>query len=168
MTRPFSFDAMPLMVSPPLLFQFEQTAVLLAGIYEFLPVRIAFTPDRPVNPTATYYFKTITTFADITEEDYSSAIAEMLKFRMFLESEAGGSFLREPVRLGKYLDNLPFDFALDPAVDPNRFQGSLEGVINQTPSLIGKPDITVTVIIAAQEINDQGFADSLKAGYVPK
>ena len=153
------------MVSPPILFQYRQTAELLAGEYEFTVQRLPLTPDKNVNPSATYYFRTITSFADITEEDYSSAIVEVPEFQLYLQSGAGGPFMRDSVQMGKFLDNLPYEFAIDPERDPNKFLGSVKGVLRQTPSLLGKNDITITIIVAAQELNDKAFTDSLKKGY---
>lgn len=163
--RPYSFDALPLTTSPPVLFQYQQTAELVGGQYEFVLSRNPFTPDRDLKASATYYFRTLTVSADVAEEHYASAILEIPKLSIYLKSGAGGPLFRDAVRIGKYLNNLPYEYAEDPAVDPNRLQGAISGRLNQIPSLIGKTSITLTVILAAQEIMDDGFNRSLKAGF---
>ncbi len=162
--RPFSFDAVPLMVSPPLLFQFRQTADLTGGTYDFLPVRSALTPDRPLKAGAVYWFRTITASADVAESDYAGAIATMPTFSLFTQAAAQGPYFRQAIQLGKYLSNLPFEYADDFQQD-NAFRGYISGQLTQTPSLLGKTSITITVIFAAQEIGDKGFIESLRKGY---
>lgn len=165
MQRPYNFTAVPLTVSPPILFQFRQTANLVGGQYTFSGVPTVMTPDQPVNATAMYWFRTLTMSADVGPEDYSGAIATIPTFAMFLHQDAQGPVFYQPVQLGKFLDNLPYEFCIDPATDPNFFLGKVVGVLNNTPALLGKQSITITVILAAQQIMDDAFNASLKAGY---
>lgn len=165
MNRPFSFDAVPLLTSPPILFQFSQTASLIAGSYEFVGTRRPLTPNKPLRASATYWFRTITASADVGPSDYAGAISILPVFQLYTMQAAGGPFLNDAVQLGKYLDNLPFDYAYQPVTSPNFFSGTVTGKLDQTATLLGKPSITITVIFAAQEIMSDGFNQSLKDGY---
>lgn len=165
MNRPFSFDAVPLLTSPPILFQFSQTALLVAGSYEFVGVRSPLSPTKPLRASATYWFRTITASADVSPSDYSGALSVIPVFRLYTEQAAGGPFLNDGVQLGKYLDNLPYEYAYQPVKEPNSFSGSIAGKLDQTATLLGKPSVTITVVFAAQEIMSDGFNQSLKDAY---
>lgn len=147
-----SQEAMKYSSSPPVLFQFRQTAPLMGGAYEFRIERQVMTPDRPLNAGALYYFHTITASADVHEEDYAGAIAEIPKFSLYTKQNSSGPFLRDAVQLGKYLDNLPYKYAQTSVGDPNSFTGAIGGRLLQTASLIGKQSITITIILAANEV----------------
>lgn len=175
--RPYNFTALPLLTSPPILFQYRQTADLLAGSYEFVPGKYAFTPDRELNVSAMYWFRTLTVSADVGESDYAGAIASIPTLSLFLQQSAQGPFLREAVQIGKYFTNLPYEkcFTIHSSSTPaavanapeaiKGFTGSISGTITQTAALLGKESITLTVLIAAQEIMDDGFNRSLRKGF---
>lgn len=165
MNRPFSFDAVPLLTSPPVLFQFSQTALLIAGSYEFVGLRSPLTPTKQLRASATYWFRTITASADVSPSDYSGALSVIPVFQLYTTQAAGGPFLNDGVQLGKYLDNLPYEYAYQPVSTPNSFSGTIVGKLDQTATLLGKPSITITIIVAAQEIMSDGFNQSLKMAY---
>lgn len=167
--RNYNFDEVPLLNSPPLLFQFRQTASLLAGSYEFTAGRSDFTPVRPINPGTLYWFRTLTSFADISEEDYRSAIGAggaTPVFTAYEQQEAGASFFREGVQLGGFFNAIPFEYAKISTRSGNKMLGNITGELMQIPSLLGKTDITITVVLAVQEIADKHFATSLQKGFV--
>jgi hypothetical protein len=163
--RHFNFNEVPLLNSPPLLFQFRQTASLLAGSYEFVPGRLEFTPSRPINPGTLYWFRTLSSFADITEEDYRSAITTMPVFTAYEQQEAGASFFREGVQLGAFFNAIPFEFAKISTRSGNKMLGNITGELTQTAGLLGKTSITITVVLAVQEIADRAFAQNLMKGF---
>jgi hypothetical protein len=91
-------------------------------------------------------------------------------FNLYLESEAANPQLRNPVALPLYFSNFTFRQFLEPRetegddmiAGENHFQASFIGTLQQTPPLIGKEDITLTMIMAVQEITDDTYIEEFK------
>lgn len=166
----------PYRTSPPLLFVYTETAPLVAGAYTWSTgVKSPFTPSRPINPNSLYIFKTLDFACDVDQSDYQGAVSTALSFSMYIQSDAGGPALREPVPLVKYFNTLPYVLNIlgtellgeayqnASGVSPaqgftfNRLMGDVSGVLTQTPILIGKGSITATMVFTAQEITDKNF-----------
>lgn len=166
----------PYRTSPPLLFVYTESAALLAGAYTWVNgVKSSFTPSRPINANSLYLFKTLDFACDVDQADFQGAVTTALSFSMYLQSDAGGPALREPVPLVKYFNTLPYILNIlgtellgeayqnASGVSPaqgftfNRLMGDISGVVTQTPALIGKASITATLVFAAQEITDKNF-----------
>ncbi len=172
----------PYRTSPPLLFVYSNTAPLVAGMYTYpIGTKGAFTPSRPINPNSLYIFKTMDFAADVAEEDYLGAITTALNFSMYVQSDAGGPALREPIPLVKYLKTIPYVLNIlgtemlgqaypgSAAVTPtqgfeyNRLLGAIGGVLTQTAPLLGKQTLTLTVVFSVQEITDRNFISDFVA-----
>lgn len=172
----------PYWTSPPLVFTYRETAALMAGEYTFLiGTKAVFTPSRPIRANALYMFRTFDFAVDMAEIDYLGAIDTLPQFSMFMQSDSAAPALREPIPLAKYFDLLPYPLSIlgtelleqaypgQNAVTPtqgysyNRLLGSVEGVLNQTPALIGKASVTATIVLTAQEIVDEHFISDFKA-----
>jgi len=166
----------PYRTSPPLLFVYTETANLIAGAYLWpLGGKAAFTPSRPINANSLYLFNTMDFACDVDQADYQSAVSTALSFSMYVQSDAGGPALREPVPLVKYFNTLPYILNIlgsellgeayqnASGVSPaqgftfNRLMGDINGTITQTPALIGKASITATMVFTVQEITDRNF-----------
>lgn len=166
----------PYRTSPPLLFVYTEAASLAAGGYSWpLGGKAAFTPSRPLNANSLYLFKTVDFACDVDQADYQSAISTALSFSMYIQSDAGGPALREPIPLVKYFNTLPYILNIlgtellgeayqnDSGTSPaqgftfNRLMGDVNGVITQTPALLGKASITATLVFSVQEISDRNF-----------
>lgn len=177
----------PYHTSPPLLFTFKQTAVsgaVVVGQYNFTTVpvtKIAFTPSRPINGNVLYSFQTVTFAMDIDQSEYQDAIQVQPEFSMYLQSDATGPALREPIVLAKYLEIVPYRLhilgsdllnaaypgqsgfsAAAQGYSFNRLLGTVNGILNQTPSLIGRNSITAVLIFSVQEIVDDEFIRAFK------
>jgi hypothetical protein len=163
--RNYNFNEVPLLASPPLIFLFRQTASLLAGAYEFAAGRTDFSPVRPINPGTLYWFRALSVFADISEEDYQGAIVTMPTFTAYEQQEAGASFFREPVPLGAFYSALPFEYAKISTRSGNKMLGSIVGELQQTASLLGKTSVTISIVLSVQEVGDKRFSDSLQKGF---
>lgn len=169
-------DDIPYRTSPPLLFVYSNTAALIAGKYTYdVGVKAAFTPSRPINPNSLYIFKTMDFAADVGAEDYLGAITTALNFSMYVQSDAGGPALREPIPLVKYLTTIPYVLnilgtellgdaypgnaavAQTQGFSYNRLLGAIGGVLTQTAPLLGKTTLTLTVVFSVQEITDRNF-----------
>lgn len=166
----------PYRTSPPILFVYEQTANLIAGTYDFPDgSKNTFTPSRPILANSLYIFNTLDFAADIAEIDYQSARNAAPQFSMYVQSDAGGPALREPIPLVKYFTVMPYILNIlgtemlgqaypgSAAVSPtqnffnNRLMGSIVGNLTQVPALQGKTSITLTLVFTAQEITDRNF-----------
>ncbi len=166
----------PYRTSPPLLFVFQQTANLQAGAYDFpAGMKVPFSPERPIRANSLYLFQTMDFAMDIDQNDYLAADTEAFTFSMYVQSDAGGAALREPVPLVKYLDRTPYILSIlgaemmgsaypgmtpgsaAPTINYNRLQGSILGNLVQTPALAGKTSVTATMLFSVQEITDETF-----------
>lgn len=166
----------PYRTSPPLLFVYTETADLAAGAYTWpLGGKAAFTPTRPINPNSLYLFQTMDFACDVAQEDFQSAVTTPLSFSMYLQSDGGSPALREPIPLVKYFNTIPYllnilgtellgeAYQNSSGISPaqgysfNRLLGDVNGVLTQTPVLIGKGSITATLVFSVQEITDKNF-----------
>ena len=158
--------------SPPILFTYRQTASLALGQYSFTTTpmtKAAFNPSRPIRGNTLYVFNTLTFAMDIAETDYQGAIATQPEFSMYLQSNATAPQLREPIVLAKYFDNVPYVLTFlgtellsgfgnaAQGYSFNRLLGTVNGVLNQTASLVGKASVTAIVTLSAQEVVDNEF-----------
>ncbi len=166
----------PYRTSPPLLFVYTETAALDAGAYTWaVGMKNPFTPSRPINPNSLYLFDTMDFACDVDQADYQSAIASQMTFSMYVQSDAGSPALREPIPLVKYYNTIPYILNIlgtellgeayqnSSGISPaqgfsfNRLLGDINGVLTQTPTLIGKASITATLVFSVQEITDKNF-----------
>lgn len=161
----FSTTSLPLLVSPPVLWVFKQTVQAIGGAFTFTGAKLAFSPPILLQSLSVYYLKSLTFFADVASEDYSGAIDVTPVFHIYMPQEAGATFMQQGTPLGGYIQNLPFEYMYQPTQDNNPVTGALTGKVNKTASLAGKSALTMTVIVAVQEIRDQGYANAVKAGY---
>lgn len=168
----------PYRTSPPLLFVYQQTAVLAAGVYNFPNgAQAVFTPSRPINVNSLYLFQTLDFACDVDQNDYQGAIATGLQFSMYLQSEGSAPLLREPLPLVKYFNVVPYHLNIlgkellgdayqnnsglpsTQGFSYNRLLGNIAGVLNMTPTLLGKASITATLVYSVQEVTDRNFIE---------
>jgi hypothetical protein len=167
----------PFASSPPVLFVYQQTVNIAAGMYSFLSTtKSAFTPNRPIMPNALYLFDTLDFAMDVAEIDYQGAIITLPQFSMYMQSDAVAPSFREPIPLVKYFNNLRYRLTLmgtelltsdsqpghtgtttAQGFTFNRLIGNVTGVVGQTPALLGKVSMTATLALTAQEIVDDSF-----------
>lgn len=161
----------PYAKSPPVLFTYRVTALLAAGQYDFggvtTPVqRTPFTPERPLLPNSLYLFDSLSFSMDVDQNDFQSAIAVLPTFAAYNQADAGAAALRESIALDKYFENYRYRLSVlgsqtsQAANTDGRFNklfGSVTGVVNQTPALVGKTSLTAIIKFTAQEITDKGF-----------
>lgn len=176
----------PYASSPPILFTYRQTAVLSGGFYDFggtsgSITKNAFLPDRPIQPNVLYLFDTITFAMDVDQNDYQAAIVTLPQFSAYVQADASGPTLREPVVLPQYLVNVPYPLSFigtatvqqnyPGAVAPvgnvsasttNRFLGSVTGKLTATANLEGKQSITAILTLSAVEVKDNAFIEAFR------
>ena len=160
---------LPYWTAPPLQFVFKQSAILTPGADYIWPLhKEFFTPDIHLVEGALYYFRTVTFDADIAEDDYQAATVIEPVFHLYLQSESLTPQLKNPIALPGYFHNLTYESFYQPSITfgddfmapTNHFLATFEGTLQQTANLIGKDAVTLTLIITAQEITDEGYIDS--------
>jgi len=165
----------PYWTSPPLQLIFQQAiTVSIAGNYVWPVNKQTFTPNIDLNPDNLYLIQGFTFASDTSDDDYKEAITTMPRFQLYLEAEGAGPVLRQPIYLPMHLANYPYVRAVLPAggssnthenTVANHFVGSFSGQLIQTPSLVGKPTITLTAILSVQEIGDAEYISAFKSQY---
>lgn len=176
-----SIENIPYATSPPLIFTYRQSATVAAGIFDFsgTMAKTAFTPSRPILPNVLYIFRTFTYAMDIDLADYFGAIGATggvtPEFSLYIQSDASGPKLREPVVLANFMQNFPYIFAIfgqellqrarpnavaatvNQPTTFNRLLGLITGTLIEIPSLIGKGAITAIVQLTAQEVSEEEY-----------
>lgn len=150
-------EDLPYSSSPPIQFTYQSTATLSLGYYTWADGQLALTPTRPLLQNALYYFRSITLAANIEELDFTSNITTTPAFYMFQKSHSNAILFREPVLMVKFLQQFEFRQAVFSQLINDQLYAAFRGVLVQGPNLIGKQSITLTAIISAQEVVDDGF-----------
>jgi len=158
-------EDLPYFSSPPIQFVYQSQAVFSMGRYEWSDQPTALVPNRPIMINSLYYFRNITLSADIEEVDFTSTINVIPKFQTYLKSRATAILFREPVYMVKFFQNFDYRFAWVTQQNNDQLFASFNGILNQNSNLVGKSPITLTAIISAQEIVDEGFIKSFKDMY---
>jgi hypothetical protein len=144
---------------------FKQNVVIdYAGNFVFPLNKTPPIPDINLLLNALYFIHEITFAADIAEGDYQGSILVAPVFSLYISSDAY-PVLKNPIDLPKYFNGILFRKGVlntqstgDGLMqDESHFQGSFQGTLMQTPPLIGKQDITLTMIFSIEEINDRDF-----------
>lgn len=158
-------EDLPYSSSPPIQFCYEVTAPLLLGAYTFTGVAGALAIARPLSSNVLYYFRSISVSADISELDFQAAITVTPNFQLYKQSEGGIQLFREPLRIGKYYDQLDYRLVWQTQAPDDILTASIVGTLTQIPALIGKVSVTMKVVIAAQEIIDSGYIKLFRRAY---
>lgn len=161
-------EDLPYWGSPPVQYVYESTAQLVAGFYTWADTPSVLTPDRPVRPNVLYFFRGITMAADIDQLDFTGAIITTPQFQTHLISDASAPLFREPVLMNKFYDNLDYRLWWSSQQDNDQLRGTWNGVLQQTPALIGKDSITLKAVITAQEVSDEYFVNQFRTNPYPR
>ena len=158
-------EDLPYYTSPPIEFTYQSSAPFAAGKYTWADGQVPLTPNRPIMPNSLYYFRSITLSADIEEVDFTSNIVTTPAFQMYLRGRAKAILFREPVLMVKFLQNFDYRFVWKTQTTIDQLYASFNGVLAQGPGLVGKDPLTLTAVISAQEIVDEGFVKLFKQTY---
>lgn len=157
-----SRDSVPYWSAPPVQFVYESTASLSLGQYTWTDTPTELSPVRPIQDNDLYVLSSLTLTADISNDDFTAAINETPLFNFHLLGDSKAPFFREPIQMVTFLENFPFRLVWGPSRGSDQLLGSFRGVLDQTPALIGKTSITLKVIMAAQEIQDDAIVEDIK------
>jgi len=158
-------EDLPYSSSPPIEFTYTSSAPFASGKYTWNDPPSSLTPNRPVMANCLYYFRSITFIADIQELDYVSDVVTVPKFQMYLRSTGKTILFREPIYMVKYFQNFDYRLTWISQKDEDILYAGFTGVLDQSTNTVGKADISLTTIISAQEIVDQGFIRMFKDMY---
>jgi len=172
-------EDLPYATSPPVQFVYQSTAPLVLGAYTWADTPAPLLNDRPILENAIYYLRDITLTADIESLDFSSNIATLPDFQLFVQSEGGTVLFRESIKMPIFLDQFNYRLAWWTYQGQSSNQGAtfstkdalrggFFGALTQGSNLVGKNDVTLTAVISAQEIIDDGFIMEFKKQYPTK
>jgi len=154
----------PLANSRPVQLVYRKTVPLLGGAYTWVGTRELLSYQRPLLHNAAYIVKNVTLSADIDEGDFTSSITAIPEFMLYLEGTGISPEFREALLMPKYLDAYWYRLLIEPHQNPDRIYASFQGVLNQTPNLVGKASITLTAMVMLQEVIDDHYLKALKGG----
>jgi hypothetical protein len=158
-------EDLPYISSPPIQFVYTSDAPFALGVYTWADKPSPLTPVRPLMHNVLYYFRSITMSADIEETSYTSNISVMPAFQMYLKSRQQVILFREPILMTNYFQNFDYRFVWMTQHEDDQLYASFNGVLNQDIDLVGITPITLTAVISAQEIVDEGFIAAFKQKY---
>lgn len=158
-------EDLPYSSSPPIQFVYQSTANLALGAYTWADAATVMVPNRPIRDNVLYYFRHITFSADIAEVDFTGNIVITPVFQSYRQSAGRVMIFREPVRMVSFLQSFDYRLTWLTPAGQDHVLGSFNGQINQGPGLIGKNRITLTAVIAAQEIVDENYITTFRKSY---
>lgn len=122
-------------------------------------------PVRHLGENTLYFIRNITFLADISQNDFPDAIVIAPRFRLYKQSSLEAMILREPLIMPSFLENFDYRIAVFTSDSLDELLGSFRGQLVQTAALTGVTDITLTCVLSAQEVIDDGFLKNFKKGY---
>lgn len=158
-------EDLPYHSSPPIEFSYSSQASFSAGQYIWADTPQNLNPIRPLMVNSLYYFRSITMVADIEESVYNANLVTVPSFQMYLKSRKKSILFREAVYMSKFLQNFDYKFAWFTQQNNDQLYAGFTGILGQNADLVGKATITLTAVISAQEVVDEGFIKLFKETY---
>lgn len=154
----------PWLKSPLVFFTGEFSAPLVGTTYVWPSTLQDFQPAADLTNQAIYFFWDFDFAADISEEDFSSAIVDTPLVSVYLSAKPNEPIFRQPFRCPKFYENKMVMQGRKIEQTPNRLQFGITGTIRQTPELIGKTAIKAIVQFTCFEISEPDFKKQLIDG----
>lgn len=156
-----SVVSIPYSQARPLILASRLTAPLAAGAYTWNGDYFDASPGVELRSSFLYILASISFAADLDPADYSAAIdptftaSPIPSFRIL--QRGGASVLPDAVPAPAYFADLGICYPFAPKVDGNRIQFSAQGRLTQTPALIGKASVALSVSCVVYEISDANW-----------
>lgn len=153
-----SIVALPYSQARPLVIAGRLTAPLAGGAYTWDGTITDSSPNVSLRAAFLYVLSSISFAADLDPADYSAAIdptyaaSPIPSFRIL--QRGGSSVLPDAIPVPMFFNDLGICFPFAPKTDANQIQFSALGRILQTPALIGKASVTLSVSAILYEISD--------------
>jgi len=153
-----SIVALPYSQSRPLIIAGRLTAPLFDGAYTWAGDLTPSGPDVSLRASFLYVLTSLSFAADLEAADYSAAIdptyteSPIPSFRIL--QRGGSSILPDAIPAPMFFSDLGICFPFAPKTDANRIQFSALGRILQTPALVGKESVTLSVSAILYEVSD--------------
>jgi len=155
-------DKVPFKDSVPLQVIGQVTAPLVSGKYVFDGRPKSMTPNESFTDNSLYIMTKVSIACDISSLDYQGAISRVPEINFYSTGEARTPLVRKPIQAPVYYDGYEYTYAFEMKKDPSSLLFSVKGTIDQTPALVGKTDLTFSVISQIYEIVDDGFIENFK------
>lgn len=164
--------AMPYGRSPITFFVGQVEAPLTLGSYVFNGALTNFLTQTPLVPQSLYWFLDWNFSVDVAEADYTAAIVRTPLVSVYERARPKQPVFRQPFPVPIYYANKWILQGFRNLISPNELLFSIEGLVGQTPALLGKTSIRATVQFTAYEITDQAlitrFLEGLDVPAPPK
>lgn len=150
--------SLPYSQSRPLILAGRLTAPIVAGAYTWDGSAFDASPRADLKAAYLYIVTSISFAADLDAANYADAIdstytrSPIPSFRMM--QGGGASVLPDAVPVPFYFSDLGVCQAFQPATDQNRVQFSAQGRLIQTPQLVGKASVSLSVSCIVYEVSD--------------
>lgn len=157
-----NIDNVPFHTSVPLQIIGRVSAPLVGGKYTFDGRPKEMTPKESFTDNALYVMTKVSIACDISALDYQGAIIKVPEVNFYSTGEARTPLVRKPIQAPIYYDGYEYTYAFQMKKDPSSLLFSVKGQIEQTPALIGKQELTFSVIVQIYEIVDDDFINNFK------
>jgi len=156
----------PYHTSYPHQFVFQQTAPLALGEYVFDGTKALLTQQPQLIKDALYIFRHITLTADTSVGVYEEAIGsspgftpDVPRVQFFFAQGTGAPVFKTPIFMNTFIEGWEYTRAWQNQQSPQQLSANWQGKIRQTGALIGKPEITLKIIVAATEVTDEAYVN---------
>jgi len=157
-----SYDELPFFNTVPIVSIGRVSAPLVGGEYNFVARQSSLLPKEKLVDNALYFISHFSFAMDISELDYQLAILDVPQINLYLSGEARTPLIRKPIFAPTYYESYSYLYAFLPQRSPNELLFSVRGKLTQTAALLGKQDITATMVLEFYEIVDDAFISQFK------
>ena len=152
----------PFHTSVPLQVIGRVSAPLVGGNYTFAGRPNEMSPKESFTDNALYVMTKVSIACDVSNLDYQGAIVKVPEINFYSTGEARAPLVRKPIQAPVYYEAYDYTYAFQMKKDPSSLLFSVKGVIEQTPELLGKQELTFSVISQIYEIVDDDFIADFK------
>lgn len=166
-----SVITLPYSQSRPLILAGRLTATLAAGKYTWNGDLFDASPRVELKATSLYLLTSVTFAADLDAATYSDAIdptyttSPIPSFRIL--QLGGSSVLPDAIPVPFFFSDLGLCYPFSPKVNGNRIQFSAQGRLDQTPALVGKASVSLSISCLVYEVSDLNWINRFMGSTPP-
>jgi hypothetical protein len=150
--------------SPLTFFVGQAEAQLVGGNFVFDGAPLPFIVRNPLISQSVYWFMDFDFSVDCAEADFTASISRVPLLSVYQSSNPTQPIFRQPFPTPVYFRNKWILQGIRSLTTPNELLFSLDGIVSQTPSLLGKSTLRATVQFTAFEITDPDYIARLMNG----
>jgi len=133
------------------------SAPVVGGVYTFNGRPNEMTPRESFTDNALYIMTKVSIAFDVSGLDYQGAIIKVPEINFYSTGEARTPLVRKSIQAPVYYDGYDYTYAFTMKKDPSSLLFSVKGQIEQTTALIGKQELTCSVVAQMYEVVDDDF-----------